>query len=212
MKYKIPLTVAAIVVTAITAAGWYWYEYGGRAARMARSPDPARRLLAIHDLAGRRGALAAETLEGLAADKDLRVAVHAVRALGENHADRRRLAVLRILRDAARPAVRAEAAAALGGFRNPGDRDALLPVLRGDAHPAARAGAARGLGRLGDRAALPGLVDALADGDAELRHVAIRAIQHVLAMRPLFEPDAPEPLRRRQVRAIRKWMKDKGLY
>jgi len=212
MKLNVSVIAAVVLLLGAGAAGWYWYEYGGRAARRARSEDPAERLAAIRELRGNDSALAVETCRRLSRDPDLRVALQAVRALGDAGGPDAAEALAGILGAATRGAVRGEAAAALGLCAGT-DPAPLAATLRADPDARARAGAARGLARLRSRAALPALLDALErDDDAGVRRIAILAIQKVLGVRFPYDVSAPPGRRAEQARSIRRLLLREGIF
>ncbi|KKM23620.1 hypothetical protein LCGC14_1613390 [marine sediment metagenome] len=201
MKQKIILVAMLVLLAALGVWCWYWYEHGGQAAKLARSPDVADRLRAIRLLTGKSHSLALTTLDHLADDAELSVAVQATRAIGKAGSDRARVLVGAILRRARTGRVRGEAAAVLGQFEGT-DAKLLAVTLAEDLDAHVRAGAARGLARLHARAGLAALVGALRDKDPMVREVAIVAIQKVIGARFLFSPRASEWVRERQVDAI----------
>jgi len=207
-----PVILLIAGLAALAAAGgwlWYWDGYGGRAARLARSPNRADRIQAIHELRGKAGGLARTALMGLVDDADEEIARWAVRALGTRRAQANRRLLEEIL-SSARPApVRAEAADALGGYSQAGGK-LLAGLLREDPDASIRAGAARGLGRLGDKAALPALLDGLDDPDPKVRNRCHTAIYRILKVRFPFDPQAPPARRRRQADSIRAMLKHYG--
>jgi HEAT repeat protein len=73
------------------------------------------------------------------------------------------------------PALRRDAAWALGALGLRGARDPLIRALR-DPDPSARGVAAWALGKLGDRVAVPVLIRVLRDPDANVREMAVLAL------------------------------------
>jgi len=81
---------------------------------------------------------------------------------------------------------------ALGECQNAGSAEVLIPYLR-DPRSTLRRTAARALGRLGDRAAVPALLEAAQEaGDSDLRRSALQALRSLEA--PEAEPAAADAL------------------
>ncbi len=120
------------------------------------------------------------------------VRLRAISALGdvEDATERRRAVLaLSLALDDDHPAVRAEAAASLGGMGELAPIPALVKRL-GDGDAQVRQQAAIALGSLRDRAAFAPLCEALRDGPADVRYQAVTSlaeIDPVAAYEPLVE-------------------------
>jgi HEAT repeat protein/beta-lactamase regulating signal transducer with metallopeptidase domain len=138
-------------------------------AAVATLPERMRAILDLrldHRPAGRRTVLAVAAAAVL-----LGVPTAAVRPWS----DARREAELRAQLDSADPALRHQAAWALGARSARGARPELTKAL-GNEDPATRGVAAWALGKLGDRTSVPALVAALRDPDAQVREMAVLAL------------------------------------
>ncbi len=203
MKRWIPWIAAAVGLACLSGGLWYWHARGGRAARLAESPDPQDRLEAVRELRGRSSGLARRTLSRLPDDPDPRVACLAVRALGERAEPESRRRLEEILSGSRRGQVRAEAAIALG--RHPGtDLRLLTGSLARDPDPGVRAGAAAGLEARRDPAAVPALLERLErDPDVQVRRSSFVALRRIVKVRFRYDPDGPLQQRHQQVATIR---------
>ncbi len=210
MKRRIPWIAAAVALACLSGWLWYWHARGGRAARLAESPDPRDRLEAVRELRGTSGGLARRTLSRLPDDPDPQVARLAVRALGERPEPESRLRLEEILSGSRRREVRAEAAIALG--RHPGtDLRLLTGTLGTDPDPAVRAAAAAGLEARGDLAAVPALLERLErDPDVQVRRSSFVALRRTVKVRFRYDPEGPVEQRHRQVATIRSILRKFG--
>ncbi len=204
MKGRAPwIAGAAAVVACLFGWQWYWNAYGGRASRLAGSPDPGDRLRAVRELRGKWGPLARRTLMRLADDPEPQVACWAVRALGERSDQANRRLVEEILASSRPGRVRAEAADALGNYPH-AELKLLTDTLGRDPDPAVRAGAAKGLGARRDVAAIPALLDSLQkDPEVRVRQGSFLAVRRILKVRFRYDPAAGPEQRRGQVEDIR---------
>lgn len=196
-------TLIAIAVVLLLVGGWIAHDrwFGGGVAGMARSGDPAQRLLVIESLRASDAGWSDRLLRELAADADHRAAVQAIRVLADRPGDTNKRLLL-TLAEADDVSVCAEAIASLGGQRGvPIER--FTEALRTGASPEIRAGAARALARRNDRAAAGALVDALSDEDQRVRMEAIRAINGLTIWRTDYRAEAPIGTQRKQIAAIR---------
>jgi len=211
MNRKIALGVGCLAVAAVAAWMGYWYGYGARAAHLAASDDPADRLEAIRQLRGKGSALAERTLVTLADDPDPRVAAWAVRALAASPVDRRAELLGALLAGGRTPAIRAEAAQAVGKLPDT-DVQILIDVLNNDSEePAVRAGAARGLSHKKSLEALPTLVEKLNDPDQAVRLWSITAIHSTVVVRFPYQAEAPPAKRAEQISNIKRILKKHNL-
>jgi len=199
------IAVVLCVAALLALAGWLAYGFGceRRAAGLARSDRLADRLRAIELFRGESTDLARQTLHRLTKDKEIRVALAAVRALAAVPDEES----CRLLGDVCRGSpsgdVRGAAAAALGKYQNT-PTDTLAQMLAADKDPAARAGAARGLSGKRDRAAADALVVALErDDDVRVRRSAMAALHSLLGVRFLYRPEAPLSERQQAIRVIK---------
>ena len=211
MKYKpkilIAICLAAVLVLAL--ALWYVDSDTAKAARLARSGDPAERVQAVELLRGKHDNTAREILARLAKDKNLRVALAAIRALGRDACRQNQKVLTELCKHAARGKVRGAAAAALGRFKDTPAAE-LVAVLRSDKDPVARAGAAEGLYHLHDRSAANDLLAAMDDDDLAVRRWAAKAFYRTVGLAFLYRPTDPRPKRRAAIARIRstlRWLK-----
>jgi HEAT repeat protein len=209
---RLQLLCGILILAGVSLLLWYQYSYGGQAARQARSADPDQRLEAIRGLRGKGNSLALRTLRQLCDDGDARVAAEAVRAIGSADTDSARQLLLALARQAGSPAVRGEALAELGNYKEltqEADLQAIIaPITDKSQPPEVRAGAVKAVARLRAHAALPALLEALGDDDEQVRALAIVAVQKVIAIRFQFDPGAPKAARDQQVAAIRAFLKE----
>ncbi len=204
------LGVGLLGVLILSVGLWYWFSYGGRAARLAESSDPAQRLQAVRELRGNSSGLALRILRRLADDDERKVAVQAVQALGEAGSDAAD-ALLDVLERSPAGQIRGEAAAALGLCKG-ADAALLGRKLREDPDGEARAGAAKGLARLRDRASLKYLVEALkTDSDPRVLRMCLLAIQKTIIVRFRYDVNADKNTRARQADFIESTLRDKKL-
>lgn len=210
MKQKLAWAAAAVALAGLVAWPWYWFSYGGRAAAWARDADPKVRMQAVRALAGKSNPLARRTLLQLSRDPDTDVALYSVKALAEGGSGSCRQVLVELLSSGATPAVRGEAAAALGNFPGLGLGVLTRPLLE-DPSPEVRCGAARGLMRLRSRAAVPALFKALSDREQPVRLAAISALDRTLGIRFDFQSEADEAVRRRQLAYIKKLLDERKL-
>jgi HEAT repeat protein len=201
----------AVVIAAVTGLLWYLSDRGDEATRLAASADRNDRLEAIHRLRRRGGPAAREALLRLARDDDTRVAVAATWAIGAMDESACRDLLAGILADTSFAAeVRAEAAAAYG--KRPGAEPGVLTrALSTDPDPQARTGAAKGLLLLKEPKTIPALVEALEDGDAEVRRWALQAIHSMVVPRFSFRPELPPERQRDRIEAIKAGLRKCGV-
>lgn len=187
------------------------YGRGADALALAKSPQRRDRLRAIDMLRGDGSSDARQALARLARDRDRRVAITAVWAIGEYGDETSGKTLAGVLTDKTLDAkVRAEAAVMLGSCRG-GGLSVLTDALIGDEAGQVRAGAASGLGRLRDVKALPALVDALEDRDVEVRRAAIDSIHKMVAHHSRFDPERPPGTQRPHIERIREILRKAGL-
>jgi len=203
MKGRTVLIAGGGLVVLLTAWLGYWYGYGGRAASLAESDDPDDRIEAVKELSGKWGPLARKTLTRLPDDPDDKVARAAVRAIGERRDDASRQTLEQVLASQRRPAVRAEAASALGKYPET-SVTVLTGVLERDPEPVVREKAATGLAARRDVSAVGALVDRLEfDPDVKVRKSSYLALRRILKVRFIYDAEAPLHERRRRVAVIR---------
>lgn len=180
----------AAFVALVTALLWAFGTGGADVGKLASSGDRARRREAVKKLWGRTDQTARETLHRLSSDKDVRVAVTAVCALGRT-GDEAQPLLEDILADTAKPArVRCEAAAELGRF-GPEARERLCSALREEPDPVVRMGAAKGLWRLRDVNSATRLAGALSDPDRRVRTHVLKALNRMMIRRFPYDPELP---------------------
>jgi HEAT repeat protein len=167
------------------------------------SPDMNERLTAVSELVASTDQGALDTLTGLTGDAESRVAISAIRAIGSRHDNASRLQLMQIVAKNKNGVLRGTAAAELGNFEKT-DYKTLVDILRNDKDPIVRACAARGLKRLHNAAAVPALVEALGDSDADVRGLAFEAIGRCTGRWFKFNPNASPAARAKAIDAIKK--------
>jgi HEAT repeat protein len=201
--------VALVVVVAVVL----WCIDGGVAGarKLAKSADPQERHKAVERLRGRSSDAARQTLRLLSRDPDRWVAVRAIRALGENHSEANRRALVAMVTDRDLSArARGEAAATLGSFKD-ADPTVLAQALTSDPNAEARAGAAKGLLRMRNPKAIPELVQALEDRDPRVRIWAITAIHKMIARRFPYNAKLPPARQRQEIERIKAYLRRCGV-
>ncbi|KKK76805.1 hypothetical protein LCGC14_2859950 [marine sediment metagenome] len=200
-NYKIILCAAVVLLAVLGAVLWYLESSGWWVARQAASGDLSDRIEAVALLRGKGGSLARETLLRLSEDKELRVALAAVRAMGAHEAHRE--ALVRICAKGDRGLVRAAAVAALGKFEDTPSAD-LIAILKTDKDPVVRAGAVEGLAHKRDAQTTEALLAAMDDNDLTVRRKAMAALYRSMGLRFLYRPDDPRLKRRADIAKIRR--------
>ncbi|MEN8149543.1 MAG: HEAT repeat domain-containing protein [Planctomycetota bacterium] len=163
----------------------------GRAKKLLDDEGPAVRSAAVRWFAFQRDeALLGKILE-MAGDEDATVRTEVVRAL-RYYRDPAAEKVLRAVLSDPEPTVRAAAIETLRSVSGPGLAPVVRPYLK-DPDPMVRSQAARALGQMGDRAALPVLIELLAQRDEEFLLRGLHAVVDALgrlkdaaALAPLF--------------------------
>ena len=211
MKSKPQIVIVTGLALALLLGLLLWFLGGdvAKASRLAGSGDAAERLEAIELLRGKHNDTAREILARLSKDKDLRVSLAAIRALGRDTCQQNRDVLAGLCKEADRARVRGAAAAALGQFKDAPAAE-LVAVLRSDKDPIARAGAAEGLYHLRDRSAAADLLAAMDDDDLTVRRWATKAFYRTVGLAFLYRPTDPRPKRRAaiaQIRSTLKWLK-----
>ena len=231
-NYKIILCAAVVLLAVLGAVLWYLESSGWWVARQAASGDLSDRIEAVALLRGKGGSLARETLLRLSEDKELRVALAAVRAMGAHEAHREALVricakgdrglvraaavaalgkfedtpsadLIAILKTDKDPVVRAAAAAALGKFEDTPSAY-LIAILKTDKDPVVRAGAVEGLAHKRDAQTTEALLAAMDDNDLTVRRKAMAALYRSMGLRFLYRPDDPRLKRRADIAKIRR--------
>lgn len=213
-----PLLYSLIGAAALVFLGglWSWYEgpHGAAAARLACAANPQQRLHAIDELEQLHSGLARRTLLGLVSDPEPEVAAAALRAVAIQGDPSSRQAVLKLTQTAPTPALRAEAAAALGRFKT-GDGakelEVLTTLMREAEEPEVRAGAAQGLVRLSDPRSLPAALEALVDDDPRVRAWALEVVHAGVTTRFAFDPLKPPAKQKDQRAAIEAYLRERNL-
>ena len=200
-NYKIILCAAVVLLAVLGAVLWYLESSGWWVARQAASGDLSDRIEAVALLRGKGGSLARETLLRLSEDKELRVALAAVRAMGAHEAHRE--ALVRICAKGDRGLVRAAAVAALGKFEDTPSAY-LIAILKTDKDPVVRAGAVEGLAHKRDAQTTEALLAAMDDNDLTVRRKAMAALYRSMGLRFLYRPDDPRLKRRADIAKIRR--------
>ena len=109
------------------------------------------------------------------------------------------------------PTVRATAALMLGAVAGQAAADDLLPLLGEPRQPdAVRLAAARALGDMGDRRALPALVDLLSSDELQVRLESASTLWQLTGQRIPFVPYADETARAAAVDEWRSWVDANG--
>ena len=191
--------LSAFVLGALLAAGC-----SESAVEKVKSPDQAKRLEGLQELARQDTPEALTLAREVIAHEDVTTARAAVRTVSRMS---RRSAVSVLARVAAeekRPQVREEAVLALSYGREPSSADELRQVLRTDADPRVRAAAATGLGRIGNLSDVEFLLE-VADKDTEplVQSHAVGALDRLLGIGFTFDASAPAEDRQVTLRLIR---------
>lgn len=151
------------------------------------STDPVERLAAIEDYRVDKSNASSEVLIRVAeTDNDERVKLASISAMRMNQNENTEKALRRMAREEKSPAVRGEAWAVLGYYKNVPTSE-LTGVLRTDSHPSVRMGAAKGLANRADRKSAPDLFRALGDPDEKVRAWAISGIRYITKVGFLYE-------------------------
>lgn len=188
-RLKTVLIVGAVAVACVAGLA-YWLSSRASASGLD-SPDPAKRLKAVEEIGQQKTESACQTLRPFVRDADVRVAVEAVRRIGEMGTESGRKVLIEVVNaPSIQGKVRGEAAAALGKDKAV-DPQLLTGSLRTETDPQVRAGAAKGLARLRERTTVPDLFKGLSDPDPQVRIWCVTAISNIAGIR--FDYQAHEP-------------------
>lgn len=157
-----------------------------------------------------------QLLQQLASDVEPRVSRQAITVLSKQRTPSHRQVLTELSRSASSPEVRGAAVAALGAYEETSPRE-LASLLQTRDDPLVRQGAAKALarqGRFDEKATTvtPLLLDALRDGDPEVRIWAIAGITNVSGNRfPGYDASRPPAEQREVIRYIEGKLREKGL-